>query len=84
MGEQRFVVSMPFVGFADVIVTASNEEEAIEKAFDRGIDLERVGHDVDDHWEYETPRRIVGGNVFYGPLNEIVAEALDDEEQSNG
>lgn len=59
----KYYVSIPLVGQATFEVTASSKEEAEQIAFD--MDVEEA--DV----EYKLCEKIVNGNVFSGPLNEI-------------
>ena len=58
-----YYVSIPLVGKATFEVIASSKEEAEEMAFDMDIDKADI--------EYDLHAKIVRGNVFYGPLNEI-------------
>lgn len=65
-GLKTWNVAVPITGVVYVTVEAADEESAIEAALDKAGDNEIE--------EWEAHRRIVGGNVFYGTLNEAEAE----------
>jgi hypothetical protein len=70
-------VSYPTVGEVVVEVEADSEDEAIEAGWDLVGDASVAEH----QWEAVT--KIVQGNVFYGPLNSIYAELIDDGEEDD-
>lgn len=79
----EYDVQIPMVGFVTVTVNSDhelNDDEAFELALDQPEACEPWKGD--GYWEFELMRRVVGGNVFYGPLNEVYVELTDqiDEE----
>lgn len=61
-----FVVSIPITGVAVITVQAETEDEAI------ALGLDNVTLDNIEDWQ--PVEKIIGGNVFYGILNEAQAE----------
>jgi hypothetical protein len=63
-GPLHYAVTFPIAGTVTVQVEAQNEDEAIEKGW------EKIGDDdADVTWEAHT--QIVTGNVFHGTSNNI-------------
>ena len=65
-------ITLPLTGIIYKTVEADSEEEAIRLAMEEST--------LDDIEEWDTHRKIVSGNVFYGVLNEMEIEKEDDEE----
>lgn len=65
-----YYVSIPIAGSVTVRVEAMNEEEAIEKAWDKIGD-----EDADVTWEAH--KRIVSGNCLHASQNEIEVDLAD-------
>lgn len=68
---KSYLVVMPLVGKASVMVTADDEKSAIKKALNAEWSAEFTGIDCDD---LETRERIVSGNILHAPVNEPYAE----------
>lgn len=65
-------ITLPLTGIIYKTVEADSEEEAIRLAMEEST--------LDDIEEWDTHRKIVSGNIFYGVLNEMEIEKEDDEE----
>jgi len=63
----EYCVTVPIVGYACVIVEAKNEEDAKKAAMNGSIT-------IDDIESWEAVEKIVEGNCFHGPINEIDVE----------
>ncbi len=66
---KTYGVTLPITGTVYVEVEAESEDDAIEKALESEVDS-------DDIESWETHRKIVQGNVFYGGQNEADAQEL--------
>lgn len=79
---KTYSVRVPFSGYVFVDVKANNEKDVVDKALEAPLtmDLKQEDGDFADY-EWELHRQIVKGNVFYGNLNEAVAELIDDEDE---
>lgn len=71
----EYSVRLPMVGFIDVTVE-SDVELSDEDAYYAALDSEGVNDPsrFADNWEFELPEKIVQGNIFYGPCNEVSVE----------
>jgi hypothetical protein len=67
---KTFLVRMPIVGVASIEIEAEDEESAIQAATDQ-IELAHI-----DEWE--AVRSVCQGNIFYGPLNEVEVEEVEE------
>ena len=65
-----FHLRMPIVGVAEIEIDASDKEAAIRAAIDQ-IELAHL-----DEWE--AVRAICQGNIFYGPLNVVEVEEVEE------
>lgn len=68
---KTYSVCLPISGYVAVQVEAEDEESAIEAAM-----KEDVG--ALDIEEWQTHKKIVEGNFFYGSLARATAELIDD------
>ncbi len=72
---KTYGVTVPFTGSMYIEVEAESEEAAITSA---------INEVTSDHIEgWEACEKVVGGNVFYGVLNEAEAKCLDDDEETD-
>lgn len=60
---KEFLVRMPIVGVASIVVEAEDEESAIDRAIE---DVE-----IEDFDEWEAVKIVCQGNFFYGSQNEV-------------
>lgn len=63
---KNYLVQVPITGIAVVSVEADTEAEAIALAIDNAT--------LDHVQEWQAVQKIVGGNFFYGMLNEADVE----------
>lgn len=77
----EYSVRLPLVGFIDVTVE-SDVELSDEDAYYAALDSDGATKPdrFTDNWEYELPEKIVQGNIFYGPCNEVTVELVDTYE----
>lgn len=80
----EYAVRLPIVGFIDVTVE-SDVELSDEDAYYAALDTEAAINPgrFADNWEFELPEKIVQGNVFYGPCNEVSVELVDTVEDDD-
>lgn len=69
----KFRVDLPFTGYVTSYIEAIDENDAIEKAFQRDYDLNS------DTVELEFHVRVVEGNVSHAVLNSAHAEPEEDQ-----
>ena len=67
---KTFHLRMPIVGVAEIEIDASDEDAAIRAAMDQ---ISRFHIE-----EWEAVRVICQGNIFYGPLNEVEVEEVEE------
>ena len=77
-GLKRYSVVMPVAGAVEVIVDASNEEEARIAAYEAVDFRMETGHTT-ECLEIDVYSEISRGNVLYAPQNEIEIEELSDD-----
>ena len=69
-GPLHYYVTIPIAGSVTVLVEAKDEDEAVEKAWDK------IGDD-DADVEWEALRKIASGNVLHAPCNSIEVDLAE-------
>jgi hypothetical protein len=73
----QYSVLIPATCSIQVQVEAEDEESAKDAAFDVNFQIDVTGGAV--LHEFETHEDVTEGNVFYGVLNSITVERIDEE-----
>lgn len=69
----KFEVVVPIAGAVSRIVDADTEEQALEIFYG---EFSESNSEYDTSWEF--CKRIVKGNVFYGPMNEMEITEVEE------
>ncbi len=69
---KKFGVRIPVTGYVSLEVTAEDEDEAMEKAWETEVT-------IGDITEWETVEQVCKGNVCYAIENKMYAEELEND-----